>query len=517
MLKKPSKKQSIVIGTALVVIIVAAGVFVKGSGSAKAETKTVLPSVTQIMNGDIDERVTAEGTVQAADEYSIFIELSQEVKEVYAEVGDVVDEGQLLVTYETEDTKKELENKVKQAEITLENAQITLNELVAPTEETELLDLQNQVLSAEKSLSDTEQSLSDTQEDIADLEKNLPYYKQLLDIGSISQQEYDDYNSEYQTLLLEETQLEKDIESCKLTLEKAQINLSNGQTTLATTSEQNSYQKQLNTVETAKMDLETAQDNLAKLTEATYSPISGTIIESSAVEGQMLTDSTAIMKIADLSNLDVLAYVSEYDIAKVQVGQQVELTTDGIEDEIFHGTVTKIEPVAESQGTISGSETVVPVLVHLDDADDRIKPGFSFDMEIIVTDLSGTDYIPISAVVKDSETDTYYVYVVGDDENKTLEKRQVEIGTVSDMYIQILSGLEKDEQILESPDSTTEEGKSLNDYATEVTINQESQTQSDSSSILDSVTGGGGAPAGGGMPAGGGGMPGGGGGGRPGM
>ena len=302
-----------------------------------------------------------------------------------------------------------------------------------------------------------------------------------------------------ETLVADKAQLEKDVESCKLSLEKAQINLSNGQTTLATTSEQNSYQKQLNSVETAKMDLETAQENLAKLTEATYSPISGTIIESSAVEGQMFTDSTAIMKIADLSNLDVLAYVSEYDIAKVQVGQQVELTTDGIEDEVFHGTVTKIEPVAESQGTISGSETVVPVLVHLDDADDRIKPGFSFDMEIIVTDLSGTDYIPISAVVKDSETDTYYVYVVGDDENKTLEKREVEIGTASDMYIQILSGLEAGEEILESPDSTTEAGKSLNDYATEVTVNAQQETSSDESSILDGVTGGG-APAGGGRP-----------------
>lgn len=508
MLKKPSRKQAAIIGAAALVVVIVGGVFIKGAGSAKAETKTVLPSVTEIMNGDIDERVTASGTVQAADEYSIFIELSQEVKEVYAEVGDEVKEGDLLVTYEIDDTKKELENKVKQAEITLENAQLTLSELVAPTEETELIDLQNQVLSAEKTLSETEKTLADTEADIAELEQNLSYYKELLDIGSISKQEYDDYNKEYETLVADKAQLEKDVESCKLSLEKAQINLSNGQTTLATTSEQNSYKKQLNSVETAQMDLETAQENLAKLTEATYSPISGTIIESSAVEGQMLTDSTAIMKIADLSNLDVLAYVSEYDIAKVQVGQQVELTTDGIEDEVFHGTVTKIEPVAESQGTISGSETVVPVLVHLDDADERIKPGFSFDMEIIVTDLSGTDYIPISAVVKDSQTDTYYVYVVGDDENKTLEKREVEIGTASDMYIQILSGLEAGEQILESPDSTTEAGKSLNDYATEVTVNAQQETSSDESSILDGVTGGGGAPAGGGMPGGGGGRPG---------
>ena len=268
MLKKPSRKQAAIIGAAALVVVIVGGVFIKGAGSAKAETKTVLPSVTQIMNGDIDERVTASGTVQAADEYSIFIELSQEVKEVYAEVGDEVKEGDLLVTYEIDDTKKELENKVKQAEITLENAQLTLSELIAPTEETELIDLQNQVLSAEKTLSETEKTLADTKEDISELEQNLSYYKELYDIGSISKQEYDDYNKEYETLLADKAQLEKDVESCKLSLEKTQINLSNGQTTLATTSEQNSYKKQLNSVETAKMDLETAEESLEQSKDA---------------------------------------------------------------------------------------------------------------------------------------------------------------------------------------------------------------------------------------------------------
>ena len=84
-------------------------------------------------------------------------------------------------------------------------------------------------------------------------------------------------------------------------------------------------------VATAEMNVKSAEDDLSKLTEATYSPISGTIIESNAVEGQMLTDSTVIMKVADLTQLDVTAQVSEYDIANIKVGQNVELTSDGIE------------------------------------------------------------------------------------------------------------------------------------------------------------------------------------------
>ena len=74
MLKKPSKKQAVIIGAAALVVVVGGSLFAKMSLGAKAETKTVLPSVTELMNGDIDERVTASGAVQAADEYSIFIE-----------------------------------------------------------------------------------------------------------------------------------------------------------------------------------------------------------------------------------------------------------------------------------------------------------------------------------------------------------------------------------------------------------------------------------------------------------
>ena len=256
------------------------------------------------------------------------------------------------------------------------------------------------------------------------------------------------------------------------------------------------------------MNLAEAQDNLSKLTESTYSSISGTIIESSAVEGQMLTDSTAIMKIAYLTNLDVLAYVSEYDIAKIAVGQNVELTSDGIEDKIYHGTVTKIEPTAESQSTISGSETVVPVLVHLTDNDDLIKPGMEFDMEFITVSLQDADYVPISAVMADTENDGHYVYVVNDE--GVIEKRDIEIGVSDDMNIQIVSGLTANDVIVESPDSNMEAGKNLSDYATMQSTRDSSSEQSSEGGMLDGMLGGGG-----GAPSGGGGMPMGGGGGGP--
>ena len=69
------------------------------------------------------------------------------------------------------------------------------------------------------------------------------------------------------------------------------------------------------------------------------------------------------------------------------------MTSDGIENKIYTGTVTKIEPTASTQSTMSGSETVVPIVVHMDNPDELMKPGFSLDLEIIVEDLSDVVFI----------------------------------------------------------------------------------------------------------------------------
>ena len=114
------RKKVIAIVVAAVVVVAAVAVWAAKKDNGKSAPKPVMPTTTSMQKGDIEQRVTASGTVPAADEYSIFIELSQEVKEVFAEVGDYVEEGQLLVTYDIEDDKKELQNKVTSAQITLD-------------------------------------------------------------------------------------------------------------------------------------------------------------------------------------------------------------------------------------------------------------------------------------------------------------------------------------------------------------------------------------------------------------
>ena len=482
-------KKVIVLGIAAVLVAGVSGVYAKGLFQTSNKTQIKMPDVSVVEKGDLSKRVTASGTTVAADPVSIFIELSQEVEEVFAEVGDTVNEGDLLVTYDIEDTQRELKDKLAEANASVENAKISLSELSA---EKNIKDTQSQIDSYDI-------KIAQAQTEVDNAKRTMEDNAQLLTVGGISQQEYDNAEQAYQKALDTLTQTQNDkqtaelsLQTAELSLQKAQLNLEESQNKTSSTATQNSIKKQQNTLETAQRNVSSIQYNINKLTAATYSPISGTVIESNAVEGQMLTDSTVMMKIADLSNLDVEAYVSEYDIAQIEVGQKVEMTSDGIEGKVYTGTVTKIEPTASTQSTMSGSETVVPIVVHMEDPDELMKPGFSLDLEIIVQDLSDAVYVPLSAVGKNKD-DSYYVYKVT--ENDVLQKTDITLGSTNDTSAVIESGVTVGERIVTSPTEDMTDGANLSDFATTV---EQKNTEQDSS-ILDNM--------GGNMPNGGGGMP----------
>ena len=516
-IKRLEKKKKMMLFAVLAVILIAVIMAVLAFGGKKTKQAAVMPETTRLQTGDFSERISASGTTRATNTESIFIELSQEVKEVFAEVGDKVEKGRLLVTYDIEDTKRELNNKLAEAEANLESAEIALSSTASPASGTELIDLKSQVISAQKSLSDAEYELSNADSKIEQSEKeyasaktSAENYKALYELGGVTKTEYDSVLTScenarlsYESTVYSKTTCERNVESAGLALEKAQTNLSVGLDKLSDKDNAQNYKKQQNAVNTARLNLESIEAEISKLAEATYSPIDGTVTESNAVAGQMLSDSAVMMKIADLSDISLTAYVSEYDISKVKAGQKVEMTSDGIEGKTYNGTVTRIEPAAVSQNTISGSETVVEITVHMDDSDENVRPGVSFDMEIIATDLKDAQYLPISAIIMDTDGKSC-VYVV--DESGKLAKTPVETGANNDTNMQVLGGISESETVVSSPTDAMEEGKLLSDYQTIKYV--DSSRQSGESGLFNGIMPSGGGMQGGGMQ--GGGMPGGG-------
>ncbi|WP_319501246.1 HlyD family efflux transporter periplasmic adaptor subunit [uncultured Draconibacterium sp.] len=79
------------------------------------------------------------------------------------------------------------------------------------------------------------------------------------------------------------------------------------------------------------------------------SPVSGTILETYAEQGELTTAGKALFKIADISELELKVYISGAQLPHVKLGQQIDVLVDqnSKENQHFSGTITWISSEAE--------------------------------------------------------------------------------------------------------------------------------------------------------------------------
>lgn len=157
----------------------------------------------------------------------------------------------------------------------------------------------------------------------------------------------------------------------------------------------------------------------------------------------------AIVDIADTSEMLAVVDVDETDIAKIEVGQLVEVTVQAYPDELFEGKVTKIAP----QSVTDQNVTTIPVTVQIDMPDARLKPGMNVSCDFIMGKVEDALKVPNEAI---KETDNgYTVDVMKAGKPVT---RKVEIGLVGSSDTEIKSGLKEGDEVITAriePTSTT--------------------------------------------------------------
>lgn len=198
-------------------------------------------------------------------------------------------------------------------------------------------------------------------------------------------------------------------------------------------------------------DIRAAEARIAAL-EATlgYSslraPFAGTISEVNLMPGDMVTAGTNAFRVDDLSNLLVDVEISEVDINRVQVGQNVSLTFDAIQDKEYTGTVTEVGSVGASLSGVVNFK----VTVRLIDADEQVKSGMTAAVNIIVNQVDDVLLVPNRAVRLRNGERTVYVQRLGIATPVTIE-----IGATSDSYSEVVGGdLHEGDTIILNPPTT---------------------------------------------------------------
>ena len=174
-----------------------------------------------------------------------------------------------------------------------------------------------------------------------------------------------------------------------------------------------------------------------------------------AVQGT--SNPTVIMRIADLSQKQIMAKVDETDIGNIRVGQNATFTVDAHTGKTFTAKVSKISQTdvsntwdttsstSSSSTSSSSSASVIYYYVTLDvdDPDNLLLPAMTARVEINTSEKPNALAVPISALK--TNTDGSYVLLVLPD-GKT-EERTVSIGIYSDEYVEITDGLEEGDKV----------------------------------------------------------------------
>ena len=233
-------------------------------------------------------------------------------------------------------------------------------------------------------------------------------------------------------------------------------------------------------VKSAGATVNEAVDNLNRTT--IYAPMDGTISKLDVELGERVVGTqqmagTEIMRVANLSNMEVEVDVNENDIVKVNIGDSTIVEVDAYLKKQFKGIVTEISNSAD--GVLTADQVTnfkVKVKILEDSYKDLVegkpayfspfRPGMTATVDIITDKRNNAINVPISAIT--IKTDTTLAKkpkneteeVIDKDQKfecvfikkgDTAELRVVKTGIQDDSNIEIVSGLEEGEEVIVGP------------------------------------------------------------------
>jgi HlyD family secretion protein len=402
-----------------VVAIVVLGIAGKWYGGRETLDEV---DVEQTAVRDIVERVSASGKIQPETEVNITAEVSGQILALPVKEGDRVEKGDLLVQINPD-----------LYEAALNRAQAAAN-------------------SARSNLASAKAQHAQANAQFFAAEKNWQRTQQLFRDKVVSQADYD----------------------------TGEANFISAEATLTAASE--SIRSAEFAISSAEASVQEARDNLSRTT--LLAPQSGTVTAlvkevGESVQGNGFTAGEVVMKVSDLSIMEVDVEVNESDIVRVGMNDKAEVEVDAYLDETFMGSVTEIGNTALNAGlngfamdqvtNFSVKVRLQPVsyaelLNTLEDASSPFRPGMSAKVDILTRSADAVISVPIQSVTTresetDEEEDELGVFVL--EPSGEVRWQRVETGIQDNRYIEIKSGLDTSLTVVTGPYQSV--SRTLND------------------------------------------------------
>lgn len=402
---------------------------------------------TQVKRATLIEKVTASGRIQPEVEVKLSPDVSGEIIGLYVAEGDSVVKGQLLIKIRPDNYASQMAR-----------AEATVNANKA-------------------SLEQARSAVAQSEARLIRAKANYDRNRKLFDDKVISAADFEQTEADYQVA-------KQEVEAAKANMKAADFN-----------------------IKSAQANVRDAAENLRKT--SIFAPVSGIVSLLNVEEGERVVGTsqmagTELMRIANLSNMEVRVNVNENDIVRVSLGDTAEIDIDAYSSSgrKFKGVVREIANTANglaststsalSSSTDAVTEFEVKVKILNESFEDLLaqrshksypfKPGMTASVDIITESKKNVLVVPIAAVTtrseKNEDAEEKKATVTKEELNEIVfvesegKADQVIVTTgISDFEnIEIKSGLSEGQRIISGPFSAVskklEKGTSVIDAAT---------------------------------------------------
>jgi len=157
--------------------------------------------------------------------------------------------------------------------------------------------------------------------------------------------------------------------------------------------------------------------------------------------GDRVWQNMPIISLPDLEQMQVLAYIGEMDATQVQEGQAVFIYLEAFPGPVFNGEVASMSPMANPHQDAPNVH-VFEITIAVKEQDERLKPGMSARVEIVIDSIPDVLSIPLQAVFqKAGKTFTYRL------KDRSFEPVEIQLGRRNRTTAVIKSGLDEGAQI----------------------------------------------------------------------
>lgn len=421
-------------------LMLGAGLILSGCGSAATQEQTsssaVLVDVQTVGKGDLTLSNQFVGTISPENSVYVIPLAQGTVTETFFEVGDEVNEGDIL--FKIDDSGAQLQ--LQQAKLSYSSTQQQANSALTTQQDSANLQLESGIAQAQAAYVGAQanwKSASDTYDDLEDqYDKARKALKQAQNAGADA--------DTISALKSAKNQLGDAKDKAKLAVNAAEASMEAAETALGIARESQSLTQgdvlkdtkaQLNTgLQLAKVGVDSAELALSYYQVTT--PISGKVIGKNVEVNGMATSASPAYIIAGEDTMTVTFNVSEAVMNTLEKGQSITVERNGAE---YEGKITEIG------NAVNAATGLFQVKAAVQADGEQLPSGVSVKITSDTYKAEDDLIIPYDAVYYENKG--AYVYVA---DNGTAVKTYVTTGIFNDEVIQILDGIEEGTKIVTS-------------------------------------------------------------------